>query len=131
MKLPENIRVRLGDKTALAIYPNVYLPKKVFENIKSTKPDPKNVAILLHEQEHIKRQKKMGFIKWGIKYIFSPGFRFNEELIATRAQMAAYKKYNKNFEIEKAAKSLSSWIYCWPVSYKKAKEDLEKMWGEI
>lgn len=140
MKLPENVKLKKGvaawipwlnNNTAQGLYPNVYLPKKVFENLKKEKPDPKNIAVLAHEQKHLERQKEMGPFKWGMKYSFCSSFRFNEELISTRAQMAVYKKYKKKFDIEKNAKYLSSWLYFWPVSYKKAKEELEKIWGEI
>jgi hypothetical protein len=140
MKLPENVRLRKGiaghipwysNNIAQGVYPNVYLPKKVFENLKKEKPDPKNIAILAHEQKHIERQKETGPFKWGIKYSFCPSFRFNEELIATKAQMAVYKKFKKYFDIEKSGKYLSGWLYCWPVSYKTAKRELEKTWGEI
>lgn len=128
MKLPGNVRVKIGNKTALVIYPNIYLPKKVFENLKSAKPDPKNIAILLHEQEHIKRQSREGWFKWGVKYIFSRKFRFSEELVAIKASLR-YRKIG--FDVEKEARILSGWLYLWPVSYKTAKRELEKMWGEI
>jgi len=127
MKLPRSIRIKIGSKTALAIYPNVYLPKKVFENLKSKNPNPKYIAILAHEQKHIERQKEMGPFKWGIKYSFCSGFRFNEELAATKAQMEVHKKYGIKFDIEKNARYLSSWLYFWPVSYETAKKELEKI----
>lgn len=119
MKLRENIKVKMGDRIAWAIYPNIYLPRKVFENLKKEKPNPKYLDILRHEEMHIKRQKKMGTLKWLVKYIFSPKFRFNEEIKAIKAQ--------KKFDLEKSAKSLSGWLYFWPVSYNTAKKELEKI----
>lgn len=140
MKLPVNVRVKRGilavipwvsDNVAHAIYPNIYLPRKYFDDLNHRNSDPKNIAILVHEQTHIERQKKRGWLKWGIKYLLFPKFRFNEELIATKAQMVVFKKYKRDFDIEKGAKSLSGWLYFWPVAYEMAKRELEKIWGEI
>ncbi len=113
--------------TAQAIYPNIYLPKGICENLNSENPDPKNVGILVHEETHIKRQKEIGFLKWGIKYLFSPKFRFEEEILAIKAQMEYLKKRKVKFDIEKSAKYLSGWLYLRPVSYKKAKKELGKI----
>jgi hypothetical protein len=118
MKLPENVRTKIGDRTVLAIYPNIYLPKKVFDNLKSKNPDPKYIDVLVHEQKHLKRQKEIGLLKWGIKYVFSPKFRLSEEILAIKAQ--------KKIDVKKSAKDLSSWIYLWMVSYKTAKKKLER-----
>jgi len=136
MKLPENVKAKSGvlaivpwvsSHTAQAIYPNIHLPRKVYINLEKSKPNPEYVAILAHEQTHIERQKKVGFIKWLIKYIFSSEFRFNEELVAIKAQIKCLKKYKKEYDIEKSAKSLSGWLYLWPVSYKTAKKELENI----
>jgi len=140
MKLPENVRVKrrisawipwFNNNTAQALYPNIYLPQKVYNNLKKSKPNPKFIAVFAHEQRHLERQKKIGPFKWEMKYSFCSSFRFNEELIATKAQMIVFKKYKKKFDIEKSAKSLSSWLYFWPVSYKTAKKELEKVWREV
>lgn len=139
MKLPKNVRVKSGiltlipwvsGHTAQAIYPNIYLPKKYFNDLIHKSPDPKNVAILLHEQTHIKRQRETGFLKWGIKYIFSPKFRFNEELEAIKIQMNYLKRHKNTFDIGKSARFLSSWLYLWPVSYKFAKNELKRVWNK-
>jgi len=126
MKLAVNVKVKTGilemvpwisNNTAQAIYPNIYLPKKVFENLKSLKPNPKYIDVLLHEEAHIKRQREMGLLRWGMKYVFSPRFRFNEEIFAIKAQ--------KNVNVEKSARQLSSWVYLWMVSYEEAKNVLK------
>jgi len=136
MKLPKNVKIKSGilaiipwvsNHTAQAIYPNIYLPRKVYINLEKSKPNSEYIAILAHEQTHIERQKKTGFIKWLIKYIFLPKFRFNEELVAIKVQIKCLKKYKKEFDIEKKAESLSGWLYLWPASYKTAKRELEKI----
>lgn len=137
MRLPSNVRIKprfwellpwFSSYTAQAIYPNIYFSKDTYEKLSSSNPDLKYVALLLHEQTHIGRQRKLGWIKWGIKYVFSPKFRFNEELEAIKAQMSYLKKNKKEFDIEKSARYLSGWLYLWPVSYKTAKRELERVW---
>jgi hypothetical protein len=140
MKLQENVKMKKGiiacipwlnNNTAQALYPNIYLPQKVYNDLKKSKSDPKYIAVLVHEQKHLERQKEMGPFRWGMKYSFYSKFRFNEEIIATRAQMVVLKKFKRDFDIEDRAKDLSGWLYFWSVSYETAKRELEKEWGEI
>ena len=65
MNLPSNVKIKRFPSSHLpitsryagqAIYPNIYLEKKIFENLSSSHPEPKNVAELIHEQTHIQRQ---------------------------------------------------------------------------
>lgn len=136
MYLPKNIKVKdglwklipfLANKTAHGVYPNVYLPEHIYDNLKSKTPNPYNIALLLHEQEHIKRQKAQGRIKWLLKYIFSSKFRFNEELQADIPKIKYLKSKNLEFDLEKRAKQLSGWVYLWPVSYEEAKNKLNEL----
>lgn len=140
MKLDPNIKPKprwwniipmLSSLTANAIYPNIYLPKKVYESLLSDNPKLKWIAVLIHEQEHIKREKEIGVIMFGLKYLFSPKFRFSEELIAIKAQMKYLKSVGKKFDTNKAAKYLSGWLYFWPVTYKYAKQLLDGAWKEV
>lgn len=137
MKLLENVKLKKGiaahipwlsNNTAQGIYPNVYLPAMIYDNLKSSKPRIRNLAILAHEQRHVERQVEVGKFKWDWKYTLCPKFKFNEELIATKAEMGVYKKYGKKYGINKSAKYLSGWLYFWPVSYGEAKKRLEKVW---
>lgn len=136
MQLNKNIKPKVGlwklipffaNKTAHGIYPNVYLPEHIFNDLKSNNPNPYNVALLLHEQEHVKRQKEYGIVFWLLKYIFIPKFRFEEELQADIPKIKYLKSKRLEFDLEKRAKQLSGWIYIWPVSYKDAKEKLDKL----
>jgi len=139
MKLPTNVRVKKGlwnifpftKYTAQAIYPNIYFTKDVYENLKSDKPNPRYIAALKHEQTHIERQKETGWIIWGLKYTFSPKFRFNEELEAIKSSMKYLKRVRGNFDVARSAKFLSSWLYLWCISYNKAKEQLDRCWKEV
>lgn len=136
MRLDKNVKTKVGfwklipflaNKTAHGIYPNVYLPEHIFNDLKSKTPNPYNVALLLHEQEHIKRQKVQGIVFWLLKYIFIPKFRFKEELQADIPKIKYLKSKRLEFDLEKRAKQLSGWIYLWPVSYKYASEKLDKL----
>lgn len=121
----------LSTFTANAIYPNIYLPQQVYDDLLKENPEPKNVSVLIHEQTHLKRQKEMGWLIFGLKYLFFPKFRFNEELIAIKESMKYLKKKNITCDTERRARFLSSWIYLWPVSYEYAKEELDKAWESV
>lgn len=136
MKLPLNVKPKtfiwnlfpFSKYTAQAIYPNIYFKNEVYENLKSNSPNPRYIAALKHEQTHIERQKKMGWFRWGLSYIFSPKFRFNEELEAIKASMKYLKSRGKTFDTDRSARYLSGWLYLWCMSYKKAKTELDKTW---
>ena len=121
----------LSSYTAQAIYPNIFVSKEVYEDLSRSKPNHKFVAVLEHEKKHIERQKELGFIKFGIGYLFFPKFRFQEELLAIREGMKYLKKNKLTFDTERSAKYLSSWLYLWMVSYDEAKKELDRIWHEI
>lgn len=138
MKLDSNIKIKsfpwtllptLSTYTAHAIYPNIYLPRNIYENLLSKNPSHKNKAILIHEQTHIKRQKSLGWFLWVLKYCISKSFRFNEEIVAIKAAMIYMKSQKQEWDIEKTAKFLSSYLYLWCVTYAKARERLEAEWS--
>jgi hypothetical protein len=135
MKLSPNIKLKpwwlriipwAGRYTAQAIYPNIYFPKRIYEKLISG--DQTYIPALLHEQEHIKRQRKKGWLKWAFKYTFSGKFRFNEEIAADIPKFRYMKKKGIEPHLNQRAKWLSSWIYLWPVSYETAKRKLERVW---
>lgn len=140
MELPYNVKVKskiwdlipwVSNKTAQAIYPNIYLPKFVYENLLSKSPEVWHVALLTHEQEHIKRQKKYGPLKWGLRYVLSPKFRYEEEIAADIPKLKYIKENGGDPYIERRAKHLSGWNYLWPVSYSEVKTRLENIWDNL
>lgn len=139
MNLPSNVKVKsfpwtilplFSTYTAHAIYPTIYIPKNIHEDLLSKSPNPKNVSILIHEQTHIKRQKQIGWFLWGLKYCFSGKFRFEEELAAVRESMKYLKKRNIEWDTARSAKFLSSYLYLWCTSYREAKRKLDEAWVE-
>lgn len=140
MKLSKNVKKKsklwdlipwVSNKTAQAIYPNIYLPKFVYDNLVSKTPDIWHVALLVHEQEHIKRQKKHGPLKWKIKYMLLPKFRYEEEIAADIPKFKYLKENGGDPYIERRAKHLSGWNYFWPVSYSEVKNRLENIWNNL
>lgn len=140
MKLQSNVRIKnfpwtilpvFSKYTAHAIYPNIYIPRHIYENLLSKNPDPKNISVLIHEQTHIQRQKQIGWFLWGIKYCFSKNFRFNEEIVAIEESMKYLKRQNFKWDTDRTAKFLSGYLYFWCVPYEIAKRKLDKIWLEL
>lgn len=137
MKLPNNVKIKdfpwtvlpvLSTYTAHTIYPNVYVPKHIYEDLLSKNPNPKSVSVLIHEQTHIKRQRQMGWFVWGLRYCFLGSFRFEEELVAIKESMKYMKERKIDWDTKRTAKFLSGYLYLWCVPYKKAKFELDKAW---
>lgn len=137
MKIPSYVRPcpfwltfynRFSKAKGQVAFNKIYLRKDIYEDLLREKPNPQSVGYLLHEEEHIKRMKKVGWFTWNFKYSFSPSFRFREELAADKARFAYLKKHRVKFDFEKRARGLSGWAYLWCTSYKEAKEELEKIW---
>jgi len=120
----------LAKYTAHAIYPNIYLPRAIYEDLQTKHPDPKSVSILVHEQTHIERQKQVGWLLWGFMYCLVARFRLNEELEAIKSSMKYIKSEGKGWDTDKNARALSGYLYLWCVDYSTAKVKLEKAWSE-
>lgn len=141
MNLPNNIKPKTGfwkilpkilsTNTAQAVYPNIYLPEKIYFNLRSKHPNPKWVGVLIHEQTHIQRQKLLNPICWNYKYLFSSKFRLLEEIEANKNQFRYLKGKGVTFDIKKRSRWLSGWLYIWPDSYENIKSKLEKIWGNL
>lgn len=121
----------IGNKTANSIGPFIFVPLDIYNDLKSQNPHPRHLALLIHEETHRKRQKEMGFIRFGVQYVFNSRFRFKEELIAVKEAMKFLKKNKLSFEFDKHAKFLSNYVYLWPVSKDYAQKELKKVWNEI
>ena len=111
----------------ITLYPNIFLKIEIYEDLQNDKPNPKNLALLEHEKEHLKRQKEMEPIKFFIKYALSPRFRFREKMIANKKSAVILRENKIPFDSNLFAKYLSGPMYFWCVSYKEAKEELDKL----
>ena len=72
----------------------------------------------------------MGWLVFGTKYLFSSKFRFSEELIAVKEAMKYLKKNHLSFNFDKKARTLSSYLYLWPVPKDYAEKELKRVWDE-
>ncbi len=121
----------LGVEIAAIIYPYIYLPKLVYENLQSNNPGVLEKSILLHETTHLKRQIEIGIFVWHLKYIFSPNFRLQEEVYAIATQMEYLKKHKYEYDYDRKARQFSSSTYFWMLSYKKSYILLKNIWENI
>lgn len=140
MQLPNYIKPKpnwfnfipiLNQYTANSIYPYIFVPKDIFKNLKSENPDHSYLALLAHEGTHYKRQRQAGWLKFAIRYLFVPKFRFKEELIAVKVGMKYLKSNDIPFEFEEKSKKSAKNLYLWPISKNYGKLQLEKLWKEI
>lgn len=136
MKLPSYVKSKkyvdflpvLGKSTAHTIFPFIFLPDKIFNDLRKSNPNPYNEALLKHEETHRRRQIQQGVFKFWAKYLLSSKFRFNEELMADKEYMKVIRMNNLEFNIQKRARQLSGPLYFWATSYIDAKEKLEEVW---
>ena len=138
MKIPSNVRKKDGfwkllpilysKKTNTPIFSKIYLNEETWNGVHSKPQDLYSLGILIHELEHLKRQKQIGVVKWWLLYVLSPSFRFNEEWIAQRPQMKYLKKKRYKFDFDKRAKQLSGAAYGWAISQNNAKKKLQEIW---
>lgn len=116
--------------TATVIGTRIYLPRKTYRDFFQEHPSPFSIATLEHELVHRRRQIEIGIVRFSLQYVFFRSFRFREEIFAIREQMAHLKNAGEVFNINARARELSSWVYLWAASYKRAKAALEKLWIE-
>lgn len=117
--------------SAQAVSPFILVTPEIYDSLTLGNPHQRFIAVLEHEKKHIERQKELGFFNFGIKYLFSSEFRFQEELLATKEGMKYLKQNKLDFDTERSAKFLSSWLYLWMVSYERAKRELYKIWDDV
>jgi hypothetical protein len=114
---------------AATVYPYMYFPKDVFDDLRSDSPDKNNFSILVHERVHLERQIQYGALAWNLKYIFSKKFRLKEELEAITVQMKYMKENNLEYNIERKASQFASCLYLWVLPEDKARDVLTKLWN--
>lgn len=140
MKLPSYVLSRpkilnvfplIRDTGGQTVYPFIFLKPVIFTDLMKEAPNPKYIALFYHEQKHRNRQKELGVLFFGIRYIFSRRFRFQEELAAYRITLKIYKQNSLTFDIEKISRALSGPLYLWSTSYREAKEELINAWGNL
>ena len=120
----------LGEGSGTTIYPCVYVGHKLYADVHSAKPNPYYLALIIHEQEHVKRIKTYGPTKWYLHYIFRSRFRLEEELVAYGKQFTYLKTQGLTYDLDRCARNLSSFIYLWAVSKEDALAKLRDLWAK-
>jgi hypothetical protein len=75
--------------------------------------------------------KDQGILRFYIKYLSVPSFRFNEELEATKPQFAYLKELGLAYNLERKAKHLSGWLYFRSTSYSTALTASKELWDKV
>jgi phage-related protein len=138
MKLPENVKpyprlfkiFRIFSPKGFNIGTTIYLNKNIYLDLQKDNPKLENIAVLKHEEVHVKRVKEVGTLKFGYKYTFSPKFRLDEELIAYKVMFSFLKEHNASYDLDRVARALSGPRYLWVKPYKEAIKIIEKTWEE-
>ncbi len=133
----ENVRVRpallehlpgTNPYSGTTIYPNIYVSREVYENLAGEQPDPRYLALIQHEQVHVRHIRARGALGWYVRYFVSPKFRLAEELEGYRAQFAYLKATNIDPALERRARALSGAAYLWCTNYRNAYAKLQAIW---
>lgn len=82
--------------------------------------------LVAHEQKHIDEQRAMGPEQWWYRYLVSPSYRLEQELLAYRAQyqvlLERHSRAERKFVLSKIAKDLSGAMYGKVIDTKRAKQ---------
>lgn len=108
------------------IFKTIYLNKDIYEDIKTSNPKPLSVAVLKHQETHV---KNAGICKF-LSYVLSKEFRIKEEQDAFKAMFKHLKQNGGTFDLEKVAKNFASARYLWMTTYKDGLELITKIWRE-
>jgi hypothetical protein len=107
-----------GQHVIFAYAPDIYSPSG---------PDLPR-SLITHESVHIARQEAMGVKEWWNQYLTDPAFRYEEELLAHRAEYQSLARYGTRAERRQAlklvAKKLAAPLYGRVVTLERAMKDL-------
>lgn len=102
-----------------AYAPYIYVPS-------GNKLPPQLIA---HEEVHIRRQEKQGVENWWFAYLTDPAFRYEEELLAHRAEWEKLtegaNRQVKRAALKEIAKKLAAPLYNKMVTRAQAEEDIK------
>jgi hypothetical protein len=118
-------------KTVTALWPYVFVPPLIYDNLNSSEPNPLYLSIMAHEFTHIEREEEKGVLRWLVLYLISSHFRIEEELIADEATMKYMVDNGIEFDVEARAKMLSGWIYLHGINYEQAEKQLRERWEKV
>lgn len=113
---------------ASSIYPNIYLTENEYLEYKNQNLSIETESVLIHESEHIKNWKNLGYLKFPYLYLFNKDFRLDEELRAIKTQMIFLKENNAPYDIERKALQFNGKEYGNLMTYEAAYTLLSETW---
>lgn len=82
--------------------------------------------LIVHEETHLKQQKKYGLDKWVTNYFIDLDFRLKMEVEAYKRQLESIKDRNRRFLVRlESAENLSSSLYGNIINLEEAKKLLK------
>ncbi|MBP9803091.1 MAG: hypothetical protein KBD14_02170 [Candidatus Pacebacteria bacterium] len=118
----------LHTEMASSIYPNIYLTKSEYQEYTNNNMSTWTKSVLIHEDEHIKNWKNLGYLKFPYLYLFNKDFRLEEELRAIKTQMIFLKENNTPYDIKRKALQFSGKEYGNLMTYEEAYTLLSETW---
>ncbi len=116
--------------SGLAWFSTFYLRSDLYLDLFSDTPSPFVVGLSLHEVEHLRRAKNIGFVRYFFKSQLNHVFRYQEELACHKPQFSYYKSVGYAFDLEQRAKIMSGSLYRYMVDESTALKDLQALWQE-
>jgi hypothetical protein len=120
-----------GTSLAVTVWARTYFPKVMYDDLISHHPSHESMSVYIHELTHIERQTQDGLWSWHMRYIFSPQFRLEEEMLALRKEMFYRNQHRLTYNIARKAKHFSSSTYLWMLSYDRSMDILRKQWQAV
>lgn len=108
------------------VFKTIYLNEPIYNDLKRKSPNPLSIAVLRHEEEHL---KKASFL-YAIKFALIRDFRVKEELVAYKIMFNYLKKHGQTYDLDRVSRTFSGLRMLWAMSYEKAKELIAKTWEE-
>lgn len=121
----------LHSEMASSIYPNIYLTKKEYEEYQSGSVSILTQSVIIHEQEHLKNWKDIGYLNFPYLYLTNKDWRLEEELRAIKIQMIFLKENNQTYDIERKARQFSGKEYGEVLSYEESVKVLTRLYESI
>jgi hypothetical protein len=118
----------ISASSGTAVYPHIYVGKALYEDIHSASPDSYHIGLIIHEQEHIKRIRPYGPVRWYLRYLLWPSFRLEEELAAYGRQFEYLKSLGLTYDLDRCARRLAGFVYLWSTSRRQALTRLRRLW---
>lgn len=132
---PENVKVITGRppnfEEIAAVFPGAHGESVIFaygDEIYNPSGQELPPELIAHELVHCERQKAMGLKAWWDQYLVDAKFRYEEELLAHKAEYQKlremYGRRVKKQALEHVASKLAAPLYGFPITKSRAIRDI-------